>query len=237
MQTTTSKSDAARPQIINEVARAVIALPDDTSFYRDQLFISVAFDAGDENMTPEILGGSRSTLPFLAAYEIFSRLCGDRAMRTVDGRLQLGGEAVAPERYLTQWRRAIGQALSPSTFAQRHSLAAYAVLGSRLEELRGERSCWRDSPFKTFAEFEERHCVRIDYPLDDQVQRFRVELDLRVPHAARDAFYLASLLSSARRPVDSTVCTELKAVDPMTEPSGQAGSGQIDLFNQTLEAA
>ena len=55
MQTITSKSDAASPQTINEVTRAVIALPDDTSFYRDQIFIALAFDAGDKNMTPEIL--------------------------------------------------------------------------------------------------------------------------------------------------------------------------------------
>ena len=79
-----AKHDRHQGQPINEVARAVIALPKDTSFYDSPLFIAVAFDAGTQAVKPDILGVSRSTLPFLAAYEIFSTLCGDRAIRTLD---------------------------------------------------------------------------------------------------------------------------------------------------------
>jgi len=77
--------DVQLPSPINEVARLVIVLSNDMSFYNSPLFIAVAFDAGARGVTPEIIGASRLTLPFLARYEIFSRLCGDRAMRTVDG--------------------------------------------------------------------------------------------------------------------------------------------------------
>jgi len=99
MQTTTSKSDTPYPQPINEVARVAIALPEDTCFYSDHRFIAVAFDDGIDGVTHEILGASRPYLPFFAGYEIFSRLCGDRAMRTVDGTLRVNG--VAADRKLT----------------------------------------------------------------------------------------------------------------------------------------
>lgn len=95
-----AKHEQHQGQPINEVARAAIVLPKDTSFYSSPLFIAVAFDVDAHSVTPTVLGASRSTLPFLAAYEIFSTLCGDRAMRTVDGCLRVNGDVITPESYL-----------------------------------------------------------------------------------------------------------------------------------------
>ena len=151
-------------------------LPEDTSFYTDQRFIAVAFDAATNGVTHEILGASRPYLPFLATYEIFSRLCGDRAMRTVDGALRTNSETITPERYLGLWRIAIGQPLTPSAFTERYGYAAYAILSGCLDGLCGKRKSWSSSPFETFDDFETTYRDRIAY-LDDG-QRFRIELDL-----------------------------------------------------------
>jgi hypothetical protein len=88
------KRDASCAHPVNEVGRIAIALPEDVTFYSDRRFIAVAFDAGAHGVMHEILGGSRSYLPFRAAYEIFSDLCNDRAIHTVDGELLVDGKTI-----------------------------------------------------------------------------------------------------------------------------------------------
>ena len=229
-----AKHDRHQGQPINEVGRAAIVLPNDTSFYSTPLFIAVAFDAGTHGVTPEILGASRSTLPFLAAYEIFSRLCGDRAMRTVDGSLRVDGDVVTPERYLGLWRTGIGQASTPEQFAERHALCAYVELGGRFEGLRGQRASWSSSPFKTFDHFETAYRERIDY-LDDN-ERFRVEFDLRQTHAARDAFYLESFLSYASQLEEFRPSIALKPFTPSHAPLTTMLPAQSNLFGVMEES-
>lgn len=230
-----SRPDAQHPQPINEVACVAIALPEDTSFYSDQRFIAVAFDASADGVTHEILGASRPTLPFLAGYEIFSKLCGDRAIRTVDGALRANGEAITPERYLGLWRIAIGQPLTPPRFTERYGYAAYAVLGGQFDGLRGKRKSWSSSPFEIFDDFEAAHRDRIEYL--DEGRCFRIELDLRLTHAARDAFYLESFLSSTGQCEGSDTSIVLKPVDPSRTPSAKTPSAQSDLFTPIAEAA
>lgn len=219
---------------INEIARVVIVLPNDTSFYSSPLFIAVAFDTSAQGVTPEIIGASRLTLPFLAGYEIFSRLCGDRAMRTVDGDLCVNGDIITPERYLGLWRTAIGQPLTPDQLTDRYAYSVYAVLGGRFEGLRGQRSCWSSSPFKTFDHFEAAYRERIDYLDDDR--RFRVEFDLKQTHAARDAFYLESFLSSANQLEESRSSIVLKPGAPSQPSLATMPPAQPDLFSIAKEA-
>lgn len=234
-----SKLDAQHPQPINEVARVVIMLPEDTCFYSDQRFIAVAFDAtsadGIAHTSHEILGASRPYLPFLAGYEIFSRLCGDRAMRTVDGALRTNGETVTPERYLGLWRTAIGQPLTPPGFTERYGYAAYAVLGGKFDGLRGKRTSWSSSPFETFDDFEAAYRDQIDY-LDDG-RCFRIELDLGLAHAARDAFYLEAFLSSAGQCEGSGTSVVLKPLDPSRMSFAVTPVAQSELFTSITEAA
>lgn len=229
------RPDAQHLQPINEVARVAVVLPEDTCFYSDQRFIAVAFDASADGVTYEILGASRPCLPFFAGYEIFSRLCGDRAMRTVDGALRANGETVTPERYLGLWRTAIGQPLTPSRFTEHYGYAAYAALGGRFDGLRGKRKSWSSSPFETFDDFEAVYRDRIAY-LDDG-RCFRIELDLGLAHAARDAFYLEAFLSSAGQCEGSDTSVVLKQVALSRTPFAAAPAAQSELFTSTVEAA
>lgn len=233
------RPDAQHPQPINEVARVAIVLPEDTCFYSDHRFIAVAFHAtstdGTAYIVHEILGASRSCLPFLAGYEIFSRLCGDRAMRTVDDALRVNGETITPECYLGLWRTAIGQPLTPSRFTERFGYSIYAVLGGQFDGLRGKRKSWSSSPFETFDDFEAAYRDRIDY-LDDG-RCFRIDLDLGLAHAARDAFYLEAFLSSAGQCEGSGTSVVLKPVDPSRMPFAVTPVAQSELFTSITEAA
>jgi hypothetical protein len=228
-----SRQETPHPPPVNEVARVAIVLAEDTSFYRDQRYIAVAFDAAASGVMHEILGASRRSLPFLGGDEIFSHLCEDRAIRTVDGSLRTNGETITPERYLGLWRSAISQPWTPSAFTERYGYAAFAVLGGCLDRLRGKRTCWRSSPFETFDDVEAAHRERIAY-LDDG-RRFRIELDLRLAHAARDAFYLESFLSLADQGERSDSSIVLKVIDP-SRPSAAISAARSDLFTPTAEA-
>lgn len=228
-----STQETQHPQPVNEVACVTIVLPEGTTFYRDQRFIAVAFDTAASGVTHEILGASRRGLPFLAGDEIFSHLCGDRAVRTVDGALRTNGETVTPERYLGLWRSAIGRPWTPSAFTERYGYAAFAMLGGCLDGLCGKRTCWCSSPFATFDDVDAAYRERIAYLGDGQ--RFRIELDLRLAHAARDAFYLESFLSLADQRERSDSSIVLKMIDPL-RPSAAISSAQSDLFTPTVEA-
>lgn len=230
-----SGQETTRPQHINEVARVAIALPKDTTFYSDQRFIAVAFDATANGVSHEILGAARPCLPFFARYELFSHLCGDRAMRTVDGALRINGETIRPERYLALWRVAIGQPLTPTEFTERHGYVAYAALAGNLNELRSKHKSWSSSPFETFDDFETAYHDRIAYV--DDGQRFRIELDLRSEHAARDAFYLESFLSLWSQQEQSASSIVLKVTDPSRPIATAPSSAQPDLFTPIAEAS
>ena len=230
-----TKRHAASDQPVNEVGRIAVALPEDATLYNDRRFIAVAFDAGAHGVTHDILGGSRSYLPFRAAYEIFSDLCGDRAIRTVDGALLVDGKIILPERYLALWRTAIGQPVTPSLFADRYGVEIVAILGGTLAALRGKRKSWSSSPFETFDDFEAAYRDRIKY-LDDG-QRFRIEFDLRREYAARDAFYLESFMTSSGTDKMAASSLILKPIDSPRMQDFKPYAPQSDLFVPVTEAA
>lgn len=229
------KRNASCAQPVNEVGRIAVALPEDVTFYSDRRFIAVAFDADAHGVMPEILGGSRSYLPFRAAYEIFSDLCGDRAIRTVDGELLVDGKIILPERYLALWRTAIGQPVTPSLFADRYGYEIVAILGGTLANLHGKRKSWSSSPFETFDDFEAVYRDRIEYLDDDQ--RFRIAFDLKQEHAARDAFYLESFIASSDADKRNASSVVLKPIDSPHLPSAMPYAPQSDLFVPITEAA
>ncbi len=226
MQHTPMMHDMDNTPAVNEFARVAVVLPQNTTFYTQQCFIAIAFDNVAGKATHEILGASTSRLPFLAGYEIFSRLCGDRAMRTVDGTLRINGEIVKPERYLELWRNTIQDAVTPEELPDRFGQTIHVRLHGKFEGLRGKRKMWTSSPFETFDDFQA--CYRDRMTDVDNGQGFYIEFDLRLPDATRDVYYLHSFLHS----VDQNECLffELRNADNSTLSRTAMSSTQSNLF-------
>lgn len=188
------QSDGIPKALIDEVDRFVVRLPDGASFHRMPVFVPVAFDRQTDGGTaPVLLGGADKQLRYLAQYEVFYALCGDRAQRCVDAALVCGGQRIEPEKYLARWRQAIGQAQSAAVLMQRYGLALMGVLEGVASRLRGRRASWTSSPFRSFDEFERRYRDQLVWLAED---RFRLVLDLGTDGCARDAFYGDSFLWS-----------------------------------------
>lgn len=162
-------------------------------------------------------------------------MCNDRAIRTVDGELLVEGKSITPERYLACWRVSIAHPLSPVQFAERFGRIPCAVLGGPLVRLRGRPKSWTSSPFERFDDFEDAYRDRIAYL--DGGQRFRIELDLRQTHAARDAFYLESFVQAADAGADTFVSVVLKASSISRPQLAPSAAEQSELFASIPEAA
>lgn len=189
------QSDGASGALIDEVDRFVVRLPDDASFHSMPVFVPVAFDRqADGRTTPVLLGGVGERLRYLAQYEVFYALCGDRAQSCVDAVVVCGGQRIEPEKYLALWRQALVQAQPAAVLTQRYGLSLSAVLEGVVAKLRGRRTSWSSSPFERFDEFERKYRNQLVGLADD---RFRVSLDLTVKGCARDAFYGDSFLWGA----------------------------------------
>lgn len=201
MESKKPRTEPIRP--VNEVERVAIVLPEGTTFYADLRYVSITWDMdtseGDAqgNTTGQIIGGHCKSLPFLARYELFSNLCADRAMCTVDGSLRVNGQIITPERYLSLWRATLKHPVTAEQFTERHGQQVLLVLGAPVMSLRGRRSSWTSSPFAHFDDFEAAYQGRIEYRTDEGGERFELALDLREPDAARDAFYIASFIRGA----------------------------------------
>jgi hypothetical protein len=230
MSTYDSMCDRQPP--INEVDRVVIALPADTTFYSNVHYVAVAFDASSEAVTPSILGSSRC-LAFLPRHQIFSALCGDRSIRSVDHHLLVKGKPVTPEQYLGLWRTALKQPCSSDEFADRRGYALIAVLGGVLEKLRGVSSPRTSSPFPMFDDFEAAYSDKM--VLLDEGCKFRLELDLRQENTARDAFYGEALLAQVDDRCDVSASLMLRQIEVPGNPGINVSVGQGDLFAATKE--
>lgn len=227
------QSKDSRPAPIppaNEIERVAIVLPQDTTFYHDQRYVAVAWDKDTAGATTgQIIGDHRQRLPFLAGYLLFSKLCGDRAMRTVDGSLRMHGQVITPERYLSLWRATLAQPITAEQFTERHGQQVLLVLGAPLAPLRDQRSTWTSSPFAHFDDFESAYRDRIEYRTDGGSEYFEIALDLREPNAARDAFYAASFIQEASLKDQGLVEARLQPSHPV-EPQFRAAVTQPELF-------
>ena len=76
---------------LDEVGRLVIHLPDDATFYGERSYLPIAVDLVDGSKTPSLLRADQHGVHYMAQYEVFSALCSDRAQRTVDQTLLVGG--------------------------------------------------------------------------------------------------------------------------------------------------
>lgn len=215
----TENTPAAIAPPLNEYARAVVALPSDATFYSDTRFVAIAWDdAGDGHMPrPAIVGADRA-LPYLAPYELIDLLCGDRAMKAVDGALQVRHRTLTPEAYLGLWRAALAAPLQAQELGSQHGLKILVTLGAALQPARRASRVWSSSPFAGFHDFEAAYGPRFVLgPTASGASGFELTLDLCEPLAARDAFYARALVTD-RDDAEGFVRTSLVATDRIQRP-------------------
>ncbi|UEC01674.1 hypothetical protein [Burkholderia vietnamiensis] len=221
---------AAPQPPLNELARAVVELPLDATLYSSQHFIAIVWDDGP-SPGPSILGAEDTALPYFAPYQLVSRLCGDRAMRAVDGALRVRQRTLAPETYLGLWRSAMQAPLTPQDLASRFGLKILVTLGAALAPARLASRVWTSSPFESFLDFEAAYGARFVLgPTASGASGFELTLDLCAPQAARDAFYGRALVTD-RQDAEGQVHTSLvpTGTGPCTLPDG---SPQNSLFEE-----
>lgn len=215
---------------LNELARAVIGLPLDATLYSSPHFVAIVWDDGP-TPRPSILGAEDTALPYFASYQLINRLCGDRAMRTVDGTLRVRQRTLTPEAYLGLWRAAMQAPLTPQELASRFSLKILVTLGAALAPARLASRVWTSSPFESFLDFEAAYGSRfVLSPTASGASGFELTLDLCAPQAARDAFYGRALVTD-RKDAEGHVHTSLMSVGtgPCVLPDG---SSQSSLFEE-----
>lgn len=183
---------ARRP--VNEIGRFLVKLPENATFYGDPHYVPIAFEATDDGCESRIVGIPQARLAYLPQYRVIGALCADRAQRTVDEALVVCGKPITPERYLALWRQGLVEAQAPAILTAQHGLRIGAVIEAPLAPLWKAKSPWSGSPFETFDELHVRYALQIEDLSDG---RFRLEFDLRVDDAARDAFYAEAIVSSA----------------------------------------
>jgi hypothetical protein len=230
----TDLTSAATQPPINEVARAAVVLPTDATLYSDTRFVAIAWDDPGDGSQPQasILGADGRTLPYLARFQLIDLLCGDRAMRAVDGTLQVCHRAVTPEAYLGLWRSALKVPLTPADLAERFGLTIVVTLGAALATARLVRSGWTTSPFAGFAEFEAAYGSRfVPGPTATGAPGFELTLDLREATAARDAFYGRAFVTD-RSVTEGHVHMALAAIDVAVRALPSDGV-QAGLFQET----
>jgi hypothetical protein len=174
---------------VDEVGRLVIHLPDDATFYGARSYLPIALDLVAGVKTPSLLRADLQGVNYMAQYEVFSALCSDRAQRTVDQTLLVGGQPTKPERYLGLWRDAIAASVSAESAAEEHGIRVVAVLQAPLAAMASAK--------------------QMDLTGDGA---FTLELDLARPGAARDAYYGASMICTVlrREPAALRACIELR---------------------------
>lgn len=226
----TEHISAAGQPPLNELGRVAVALPAEATLYGDTHFVAIAWDSASDGTEPQptILGADRQALPYLPRYRLIDLLCGDRAMRTVDGALRVQHRTVTPEAYLGLWRAALQQPLEPAALAERHGLKILVTLGAALAPVRTSRSTWTSSPFATFAEFEATYGARFTgITMADGQPGFELVLDLREPDAARDAFYAESFVTQRN---DAAGHVRMSLAPSGTGPRRQPTGGEQAAF-------
>lgn len=186
--------NAAPSQCANELGRLVVTLPSNATLYSVPHLIGIAIDATPGAPIATIIGANDTRLRYKAPYVLISTLCSDRAQRVVDHRMVVNGRPVTPECYLGLWRSAVDAASTPQQLAAQHGLSITAVLDGPLAPLFGTAAPWTSSPFPHFDDF---YAAYARNSIKESEGRFRLELDLRQEHAARDAYYADSFMSSA----------------------------------------
>lgn len=228
----TENPTAAIQPPLNELARLVVALPLDATLYSSTHFVAIVWDDDAGVPRPSFLGAPDAGLPYLAPYRLIGDLCGDRAMRSVDGALRVRQRIVTPEAYLGLWRTAMQAPITAQELADRHGLKILVTLGAALAPARLATRVWTCSPFNDFHDFEATYGPRFVLgPTASGASGFELTLDLCEPRSARDAFYGKALVMD-RKDAEGRVHTSLvsMATGPRDLPS--ESGGQAALFTE-----
>ena len=190
----------ATPPITDERGRLVIHLPNDATLVGWRTYLPVVADHVAGQTTRSLLRERDRGIDYDAQYSVFSLLCSDRAQRVVDKTLLVQGKPITPERYLGLWRNAIESSVSLDAAARDHGLHPFATLSGPLALLRSTNSSWTCCPFGSFTAFEAKYGEAMQVNSEGN---FTLEIALASQDGARDAYYGASMLSSALRKSDA----------------------------------
>lgn len=197
-----------------------MALPHDATFYNDTRYVPIVFDAVPDGVQANLLRVRQGLQPrpdeLLARYEVFARLCADRAQRAAYQSLIVDARVVTPERYLKLWREAVAQAITPTQLHDEHGLSVIACLEAPAMAVRGATCSWTSTPWPTFDELREEFAAQLlgeEESEEESVEaggetsaqarqarrarQVRLELDLRLDRAASAMFYATSMFSRA----------------------------------------
>lgn len=175
--------------LIDEVARVVVKLPADATWYGMETFVPIVVDSIQPHH--KLLLDCSRGMEYLPAYRLFERLCEDRAERALMGHLRIDGLVVQPERYLALWRKAIAEAVTPHELGARFGLRLVVHLRGNICALTGRTTSWSNGSFRDMEPFCRKYQDQLTvYDRGD----FSLDLDLRDEDAARDAFGISCLL-------------------------------------------
>jgi hypothetical protein len=208
---------------INEIARWVIKLPDQT--YGSDIYAFVAQD--DTGFT--LLDEPNQS------YSLIGDLCnrGKRAWLTVDQTLLGNGKPIAPEAYLRLWRKALEQATSPQAFVQQTGQTIAFDFSIDLERDSKNTSNWHGSHYHSIAQFIGEYGSSLT-PADTALN---VSIDFREPKAWAKVDSVRHLASwdQANQRYLSTATSRLHAAGAITtEPMP---TRQFAAVQQTLKFA
>jgi len=172
---------------LDEVDRVIVNVGANCPFFGAPHYVAIAVDrASSGTARPNLISRRSFGCAFLTQSEVFYALCEDRAQRCVDKRFRVNGRVIAPEQYLTLWRRVLSQSISAGDLKKRCGAQLFGILGGPIARLRGVKSPWSDSPFKSFDDFEHRYATQLEYGPEDS---FLLRLDLAASGTARDLYF------------------------------------------------
>ena len=179
--------------------------------------------------------GKKGGLPCLPRYEAVSLACSQRAVDTLDGTLRVAGKRIEPEAYLRRWRKALAEAITVEQLrAHRLQLVAEFVMDPTASCL-SRRPSWTNPPFPSLAALLESRggLAALTQPQDEELHPTwgQLSLDLSLPDAARDAWWLDDGLD-----VSQGEC-RLRIRSLSTSSALPSAASTAELFSDAAEAS
>lgn len=199
---------------INERMAYCVALPSDvcpTSSIDSPRYLALV---DDEHLGVHVLG---LHVPYFHGWALLRYLCIERARNTVDGMLRVRGATCTPETYLARWRAAVE---SPIAIGDVPTLLGHTPVAvfqwQQTPSLAAKRPNWVEPPFPCFGALLEAHQSTLQSDVPGSGHLSRLEIDLSVPHGARDAWWADDFLGESTE-AELVLCRriEMRPADAM----------------------